>query len=407
MSCTEKNKAVKDLPDTLEEMQTLFRSIEHGCLIGLQQEILDNIVKTRIQRGDTMFLNKRIGAFSDALSVVAKFFENPWIEVSRYLDNDSAAYVLNNAGFNLRGLGRLTEALEPMLKACKIRESQKNWRNAAINHSNISELLLCLGKIDESISHSEKSVKLSDQSLNPFHQMGKRTTLADALHEANFIDKSYSLFNEALKYQIEWMPDTPFLNALAGYRFNNLLLTKGDTDLVLQNSMKLYSFDKENKKLLGLGLYSLLIGSAYLKKNLYDSSLFWLNHSVISLHSAGQKIMLPRGLIARATLHRHTNNFKLAHQDLQEVYDIAEPSGMRLHLTDYHLEMARLLLAENTAYFYQATTDYKRSPQYHINEAERLIKATGYHRRDQELTELKQTILTPYPPSDLLSSPIA
>ena len=55
---------------------------------------------------------------------------------------------------------------------------------------------------------------------------------------------------------------------------------------------------------------------------------------------------LPRGLLARATLHRHTRDFARARQDLQEVFDIADGSGMRLYLTDYHLEMARLLVAE-------------------------------------------------------------
>ena len=106
---------------------------------------------------------------------------------------------------------------------------------------------------------------------------------------------------------------------------------------------------------------------------------------------------LPRGLLARAALYRHTHDFARARQDLQEVFDIADGSGMRLHLTDYHLEMARLLVAEekegvcNTPL--QGTADVGayciRPIQYHITEAERLIAATGYHRRDAELAELQ------------------
>jgi hypothetical protein len=67
---------------------------------------------------------------------------------------------------------------------------------------------------------------------------------------------------------------------------------------------------------------------------------------------------------------------------LQEVFDIAEPSKMRLHLTDYHLEMARVILAEQE--------EGDRPLQHHIEAAAKLIKETGYHRRDAELAELQK-----------------
>ncbi|WP_308874386.1 hypothetical protein [Thiothrix subterranea] len=80
---------------------------------------------------------------------------------------------------------------------------------------------------------------------------------------------------------------------------------------------------------------------------------------------------------------------------MQEVFDIADGSGMRLHLTDYHLEMARLLVAEekegNRRLPLQADVGATggRPLQYHIAEAARLITETGYHRRDAELAELQ------------------
>ena len=128
--------------------------------------------------------------------------------------------------------------------------------------------------------------------------------------------------------------------------------------------------------------------------------LHWLEQAVAGLRAAGDQTDLPRGLLARAELYRHTRDFARARQDLQEVFDIADGSGMRLHLTDYHLEMARLLVAEekegvcNTPL--QGTADVGayciRPLQYHITEAARLIAATGYHRRDKELLELQQIL---------------
>ena len=85
---------------------------------------------------------------------------------------------------------------------------------------------------------------------------------------------------------------------------------------------------------------------------------------------------------------------------------------MRLHLTDYHLERARVLLAASGFDFAQPSNSgttpclsgvvsgvegrclsgvegNRQSARMHIAEAERLIKATGYHRRDKELAELQ------------------
>ena len=91
---------------------------------------------------------------------------------------------------------------------------------------------------------------------------------------------------------------------------------------------------------------------------------FHLNQAVDYLRRAGQLEFLPLALLARAT-----------DDDLAEVYRIASRSGMRLHLADYHLAMAR----------------HHQSPD-HFRKAESLIAETGYHRRDPELAALRATL---------------
>jgi hypothetical protein len=56
---------------------------------------------------------------------------------------------------------------------------------------------------------------------------------------------------------------------------------------------------------------------------------------------------------------------------------------MRLHLTDYHLESARLCLAMG---------DKHPEAQDHYEKAKTLIDETGYHRRNKELEELAQKL---------------
>lgn len=84
---------------------------------------------------------------------------------------------------------------------------------------------------------------------------------------------------------------------------------------------------------------------------------------------------------------------------------------MRLHLTDYHLEMARLLIAEKEnppqPPFFKGGSQGsdvvaiphlekggpgRISVQEHVAQAAKLIEETGYKRRLSELQELQEII---------------
>jgi hypothetical protein len=56
-----------------------------------------------------------------------------------------------------------------------------------------------------------------------------------------------------------------------------------------------------------------------------------------------------------------------------------EAGDMKLFLIDYHLEYARLLQEQKK----------EKEMKEHLEVAEKMIKETGYHRRDKELEELK------------------
>lgn len=107
---------------------------------------------------------------------------------------------------------------------------------------------------------------------------------------------------------------------------------------------------QERASSLDIVLDQLTFGRVHLHQGNFQKAIYWLDLVVAGFRDAGQNQYLPLGLLAHAALYndnRNRNrNFTRARQDLQEVFDIAGFSGMRLHLTDYHLEMARLLIAE-------------------------------------------------------------
>ena len=84
------------------------------------------------------------------------------------LSNHWQAGVLNWAGFGLRALGRLREALEPMQANIEMYVKQENWKDAATNASNLSELQLTLGDVAQAVESGARSSRYADQSGDMF-----------------------------------------------------------------------------------------------------------------------------------------------------------------------------------------------------------------------------------------------
>jgi tetratricopeptide (TPR) repeat protein len=188
--------------------------------------------------------------------------------------------------------------------------------------------------------------------------------------------------------------------SLSGFNYCEVLLTQGSMEEVLERVREIRNVNLFND-LLHNALYQLTLGLTYLLQGEFQQASPRINRAITTSRTAGITHHLPRGLLARAALFRKTHDFDRARQDLQEVFEIADYSGMRLHLTDYHLEMARLILAEeeegvcNTPLQETDVGAYCIRPlslQSHIAAAARLITETGYHRRDAELAKLQQYI---------------
>ena len=64
-----------ELPNTFKEMEPLFLAVSCGCQAGLLRDALHEVYLPRIQRGETSFAAKVLGAREALLSVLAHFFD--------------------------------------------------------------------------------------------------------------------------------------------------------------------------------------------------------------------------------------------------------------------------------------------------------------------------------------------
>ncbi len=162
----------KEFPETVEEMGPLYAAVVHGCRAGRNQEALDEVFWKRIQRGEEFFNLRKLGAFGAEVAVLSAFFDPPWERLTPGLTEPDQAYVLNEAGFALRALGRLPEAAGLMRLGLENNVAREDWKNAAIQAGNLSELFLTRGELGEALTFAQQSVELADKSGDAFQRMG-------------------------------------------------------------------------------------------------------------------------------------------------------------------------------------------------------------------------------------------
>ena len=355
-------KQAPELPETLKAMTPLFYAVYHGCQAGRHPEALDKVYFNFIYRGREGYLWKKLGALGTDLSLLANFFQKPWTEPVGSLSPADQSWVISNAAFALRALGRLADAVEPMRAGAEAAVKLEYWKNAATGYGNLSELQLTLGNVREAVAAARQSEEYADRSGDWWQRMNQRHKLAGALHQSGNLAEAARLFEEAERLQVERQPEYPMLYSLPGYQYCDLLLGQGQSTEALRRATQTLPWEEEERWLLDIGLDHLSLGRAH--PHGASESATHLNHAVDYLRRAGRLDYLPLALLARGT-----------QRDLDEVFRIATRSGMRLHLTDYHIAMARL-----------------HHSREHFLKAEALIAETGYHRRDAELEALRHSL---------------
>jgi tetratricopeptide (TPR) repeat protein len=224
-------KTTEPRPDTLAGLQPLYQAVTHGCLAGRHPEAKYDVYEMRILRGtghDGFYSTRKLGAIGADLGAVAAFFDEPWTRLSPHLSAPAQAWLLAVAAFNLRALGRLTEAVEPMRVSLKMCADMEDWKQAAIRASNLSELEVTLGRLGEAVADGRRAIEFADRSGDAFLKLSKRTTAADALHQAGERAEAGALFAEAERMQAEDQPEFPLLYSLQGFRYADLLLAPAE-----------------------------------------------------------------------------------------------------------------------------------------------------------------------------------
>jgi hypothetical protein len=326
------------------------------------------------------------------------------------LSSQEQTWLLGEAANYLRTLGRLTEAIEPMRGALDQYVERKNWSNAAIAASNLSELEVKLGRLADAVTDARRAIEFADQSDSGDWKMASRVKAADALHQAGDCGDAAARFAEAERMQSKNSPQFPLLYSLRGFQYVDLLLASAER-AAWQAFLRGADFQSAASKSQdhGRGAHA---GTCAEAKRRAAQTLSWVTPQNWLLDIALDHLTLARGslystlllaapqseianlqseILAALAKSRQANNLANlplalltaahyagtlgeqpdeARRYLAEAQQIAERGPMPLYLADVHLHRARLF-----------------RDKAELAKARVLIEKHGYWRRKEELED--------------------
>jgi tetratricopeptide (TPR) repeat protein len=379
---------VAELPVTLDEMVYLFQAVTHGCRAGRRQEAWDKVYWPRIRRKDEGFSVVILGAYGADLVALANFFEVCWDRPAAELDNLAKARAQTSAAFNLRGLGRLEEAVSSGRAGLNTHLSLNGWIPAGDAAGNLSESLVTFGDLRQAIVDAQLSIELAAKGGDQDLLVTNRATLADALHQSGKFEEAWAHFKEAEGLLNKIDPSIQYLHALRGYHFCDLLLDMKQYPEVLERATASLEVDRKKHLPHGVGLAYLAMARTHMLQRQdappeeLTTALELMRKATRELKVAGHQDLIVRGLLASAELSLAVRSYDQAKATLDDAYASAIRGQMRLHEADAYLIYARLYLAGNQ----------RALAQKSFTEARRRINAMGYHRRDAQLRQMEEEL---------------
>jgi tetratricopeptide (TPR) repeat protein len=412
-------------PEGLDGLQPLYQAVAHGCQAGKYEEARAEVYRDRIMRGTTpphdFYSVKKLGAIGENMSAVGCFFVTPWTELAPKLTIVAQAWLLGQAAYYLRALGRLKEARDPLRTSMRLCVRLDDWENAATNASNLAELELTLGDISSAVRDIEQGISYADRSKSVFWRQSTRCAHANALQQADQSDAALQGFEEAEVMHSERQPQYPLLWGFAGFQYCDFLLAPAEREAwrsflgvrrghfvsggaprssdkreeqlarvlqtVEERARKMFDWRVPSDSLLDIAFDCLTLGRVTLYREILEFGTPHLSRtdlegSVEGIRQSGDMDEMPRALLSRAWLWKTQGLVTAAHVDIDEAEQIAERGSMRLHLADVYLHRARLFFREELA---AARADLTR--------ARKLIIECGYLRRKEELEDAERVIL--------------
>jgi len=191
----------KYLPDTLEEMQPLYRAVVHGCLAGEHKQAISDIYYKRISRGKYYYSQSYLGAYNQDLSVLQMaIYELKKLQTSAFPET-AISNILATISSCLMSLGRLDDAIKYtkcIIKRYSKFNDQATFHCITISYQNLVDIYSVLGNLYLAKKASIKTIEFSKLSKNLDHEIIGNNYLATTYYLSGKLEESEIIFKNAI-----------------------------------------------------------------------------------------------------------------------------------------------------------------------------------------------------------------
>ena len=363
-------------PDTVEELEPLYRAIHHGCQAEKYLRAMDQVLRNRIHRRGEYFSQRKLGAFSSDLSALTGFFPNGWESpVVKTLPDDKKEQLLSIASRCLMSSGRLHEAMDVQQGLMQFSKRLNSWNRATIAAGNFVDSSFPIGQLNTAKMIAQQGIEWANNTPDVERRYIIRTKMATVLHRLGELDNSLKLFVDAEKIKKEDDPDHLQSYSLPGAWYCALLQDKSHDTTALNNVLRRGEISlkialQENQPFQKAYAHLVLGRVLTTMERLMDARLH-LDHALMYIRASEWTLHTPEYLIDRAALLRKMGKQKEARSDLYEALEITGRCGMILFEADARLLETYLYLDENNQ------TQAGKS----LERAEQLIEDMKYGRQ--------------------------
>jgi hypothetical protein len=392
----------KQLPDTLEEMEPLFRAIYHGCQAGLYQRAFDEVAWERLSRGYDVYILSQLGGYQEILALMSCFCKKEWsFPANSDLSPATKGCVLQAVSHSKRVEEKLDEAIDLMRRSA-------NWlakggdlvlfsvacchtvRMATARGRLRLGFLMCARLQFMGMRHPEFLKRIPETPLERDLGAFGLSNLAYFLLITGRMKESAALLQKALSLVRIDYPTLMMLPGLAAPFHAHCLIETGQNALLLE-AIEAGELEFNIRKYEFNNSAALTKGRAWTEQAIQADcppdaahrakTIAVLDEAVQQAQNFGRWLLLADALLARARWLAHFGGEDEFRRDLNQGREISVEHGFALHLADLALLEAEYALQRK---------EPARATKA-LREAARLVRKHGYRLRYATVSKLEKT----------------
>lgn len=364
-------------PETMAQMEPLFRAVIHGTRAGLVEESFQ-LYFEKIKRKQFSIFTE--GSHHADQSCIRAFFRRPWTEPVAQLSESASYYLFSCAAVNLIYLGQIEAAIEPAILSIRGFQKHERWLESATTSGPLISMLIAAGRLQDSHQEWENCQQSVQAAGNEVVSAVYNTIGAYINFLEGNMGEAARLFAEAEQILNKERPDCELACPTISSYYCKYLLDTGKPEEALERALRTLEWRRTNSWQIEVdttSLYAtdlLVLGLIYLALNDFENASHYLHKQVELSKAANEWLYLPSGLIARAKLHIAEENYVLAQNDLEEALAIAKNTGALLSTWEANIVLAELALVSEELQlgqsYFQKAMEIKGMDAYHFHSAQ-------------------------------------